>query len=397
MRRPPRSLRAWHAGAAALLLMLAAGPVQSVLAQDEASFQLVNQDSRSTTINEMVDDQTFRELRRGVYWQALFGQSNTRYIRLRFDGIKSPPNAAYRVRVLKLPLEEEVASYTAAEFSRQESFMTGLLPPGELRVELLADSAPKGVSFRLERALWSGPPTQSSVHSPIVNTLLITFFPEGSAIRAPEHSVAALHIGPTETTCTGVLIDGWTVATNHHCMLYSLAFQQSKQTPAPSCQDVTVEFDFFAPNQRGPTAQCEAVKTDDKLDVALLRLDRDASELTPGKPREPVKLRPASEGMPDVVRMLHHPIGLPLAIHEHCRIFKVEQTDLFHDCAATNGSSGSPLFDEQMRWVGLHYKGAYPKEWSVEKQNADRLQNGPKFNQARAGAAVLEFLKKQVP
>ena len=309
------------------------------------------------TLNEAADEQTFRELRRGVYWQALFGQANARYIRLRFDGIKSPPNAAYRIRVLRLPLEEEVASYPAAEFSRLDSFMTGLLPPGELRIELLADSAPKGVSFRLERAIWSGAPTQITVHSPIVNTLLITFFPEGSAIRAPEHSVAILHIGPTETTCTGVLLDAKTVATNHHCMLYSLAFQRSKQTPAPSCQDITVEFDFFAPNQRGPTAQCDGVKIDDKLDVALIRLDREAGDVAPGKKREPVKMRPASEGTPEVVRMLHHPIGLPLAVHEHCRIFKVEQTDLLHDCAATNGSSGSPLFDEQMRWVGLHYKG----------------------------------------
>jgi hypothetical protein len=389
---PPR---ARHAAAVLLLLGLIATSVQHVLAQEEPeAFQLIHQDGRSMTLDTVVDEAQFREVRKGVFWQMPFGQMRTRYIRLRFDNIKSPPGASYSIRVLRLPLEEEVARYTASEFAARDSFMTGLLPSGELRIELWAESLPKGLSFRLERAVWRAPPAGVTVHSPIVNTLLITFFPEGSPIREPERSVAVLHIGPTEVTCTGVLIDEQTVATNHHCMQYSLAFQQSKQSATPSCQDVVAEFDFLAQNQRGSSANCVSVRTDEALDVALLVLDRKAAEIAPERKRRPVKVRPPSEGIPQVVKLLHHPIGFPLAVHEHCRVHKVEQTDIFHDCGAANGSSGSPLFDEQMRWVGLHYKGAYPRTWSNEKQLQDMQVNGPRYNRARTVTAIMEFAKK---
>jgi hypothetical protein len=123
-------------------------------------------------------------------------------------------------------------------------------------------------------------------------------------------------------------------------------------------------------------------------------LGRKAGEIGPEKKRRPVKARPAGEGVPQVVRLLHHPLGFPLAVQEHCRVHKVEQTDILHDCGAANGSSGSPLFDEQMRWVGLHYKGAYPRTWTNEQQFQDMQKNGPKYNRARTVAPILQFLKK---
>jgi hypothetical protein len=388
-------LRGRGAAAVVLLLGLAFTFAHRVVAQEEEeAFQFVHQDARSMDLNVEVDEQKFREVRKGVFWQMPFGQTKTRYIRFRFDNIKSPPGASYSIRVLTLPFEQEVARYPADKFAQAESFMTGLLPSGELRLELAADSAPQGLSFRLERALWRIAPGTVTVHSPLVSTLLVGTLPASSPFHEPEHSIAIVHIGPTETTCTGTLVDEQTVATNHHCVKYSLAYQKSKQSAAPSCQDIVVEFDFLAPNQRGSTANCIALKTDEALDVALLTLDRKASEIGPDKNRRPVKFRPAGEGPPDVVRMLHHPLGFPLAVQEHCRVRKVEQADLFHDCSPANGSSGSPLFDEQMRWVGIHYKGAYPRSWSNEKQFEDMQKNGPKYNQARAASAVIEFLKK---
>jgi V8-like Glu-specific endopeptidase len=381
--------------AATLLIALVATFAHRVVAQEEEeAFQLVHQDSRSMVLNRIVGEQSLREVRKGVFWQMPFGQMKTRYIRFHFDNIKSPPGASYSLRVLSLPFEQEVARYPADKFAQGESFMTGLLPSGELRLELAADSIPQGLSFRLERAIWRAPSGTVTVHSPIVSTMLITSLPDGSPFREPEHSVAILHIGPTEITCTAILIGEQMVATNHHCVKYSLAYQQSKQSATPSCQDIVVEFDFLAQNQRGSTANCVSLKTDEVLDVALLTLDRKASEIGTNKNRRPVKLRPASEGVPDVVRMLHHPLGFPLAIQEHCRVRKVEGTDIEHDCAPANGSSGSPIFDDQMRWVGIHYKGAYPRTWTNEKQFEDMQKNGPKYNHARAATAVMDFLKK---
>jgi len=395
VKRKSRPRRAQHAAAAALLAALIVTHADRARAQeDDEAFQLIGRDAQSMTLSEVVNDQKFQEVRRGVFWQMPFGQMHTRYIRFRFDNIKSPPGASYSIRVLRLPLEEEVARYPASEFASHDSFMTGLLPSGELRIELTAASAPTGLSFRLQRAVWQAPPHQVTPHSPIIATTLLASLPAGSLMHQPEHSVALLHIGPTEVTCTGVLIDEQTVATNHHCMLYSLAWQESKQSATPSCQDVVAEFDFLTKNQRGPSANCVSVRTDEALDIALLNLDRKAAEIGPDNNRHPVKIRPASEGIPQIVRLLHHPVGFPLAIAEFCKVHKVEQTDIFHDCGAANGSSGSPLFDEQMRWVGLHYKGAYPRTWTTERILRDLQENGPKYNRARKAAAIMEFLKK---
>ena len=345
--------------------MLVAAPLPSAVAQEEEAFQLVHKDARTKTLEETADEPKFRELRRGVFWQTTFGQMNTRYIRFRFDNIKSPPGAAYRVRILSLPVENEVATYTAAEFSQRNTFMTGLLPPGELRIELLADSAPKGLSFRLESALWQALPTEALVHSPMVKIVYAITFPV-APLRGPTPPSPCC-TSARSNTCTAVLVDEQTLATNHHCVKYSLAYQQTKTTAAPACDDIMAEFDFLGPQQRGATARCRSVSTDEALDVALLRFDPQALEMAPGKPRQPVKMRPPAEGMPTTLRLIHHPLGLPMVIEEHCVLRKVEQPDILHDCSAVNGSSGSPLFDEQMRWVGLHYKGPYPKTWTLEK------------------------------
>lgn len=386
--------RGWPIAAAALFLLLAVMPVQSAGAQEEEAFQLTHRDAISKPLNETADDQKFRELRRGVYWQTTFGQMNTRYIRFRFDNIKSPSGAAYRVRILRLPLEEEVASYPGAEFAQQDSFMTGLLPSGELRIELLADSVPTGLSFRLESALWQALPTEALVHSPLVRIIYAVTYPENSPLREQARSVAMLHIGPLETTCTAVLIDEQTLATNNHCMKYSLAYQQTKQAQTPACHDIVAEFDFLAPTQRGTQAKCKSVSTDETLDLALLTFDRQAIEMAPGKARQPVKMRPLGEGMPTAVRLIHHPLGLPLVIDDQCALRKVEQPDLLHDCSAVNGSSGSPLFDEQLRWIGLHYKGPYPRTWTVEKIFEHIQKNGPSYNRAKASAVIADFMKK---
>jgi hypothetical protein len=383
-----------HAAAAALCLALAAVPMQSALAQEDEAYERVHQDARTQDLNETADEQKFRELRRGVFWESTFGHANTRYIRFRFDNIKSPPGAAYRIRILQLPLENEVASYPAGEFAHADTFMTGLLPAGEFRIELLADSTPKGLSFRLASALWQVLPTEALVHSPIVKIVYANSFPATSPLREPAHAVAMLHIGPLETTCTGVLIEAGTIATNYHCMKYSLAFQQSKQSPTPSCDDVMAEFEFLALNQRGTTAKCRSVTADEKLDLAFLGFDPRDIELAPGKPRQPVKIRPASEGMPSNVELIHHPLGLPLVIDEHCAVRKVEQPDLLHDCSAVNGSSGSPLFDEKLRWIGLHYKGPYPRTWTIEKIFDDIQKNGPSYNRARESSVIEARLKK---
>jgi hypothetical protein len=368
--------------------------VSDVAPIDEKEYQQIYQDAAAKVLNETVDDTKFQDQGQGVFWRNSFAQPKTRYIRFRFDHIMSPQGLRYRVRILREPAEEEVASYTGDEFARDESFMTGLLPPGHLRIELVSEARPQGLSFRLERALWQAKSTEAKPQTPVLKFKYIRTLPENSPPWTVAPTVARLHIGPMETSCTGVLVDQGTVATNYHCMQASLSFLTTEQTAKPSCHDILAEFDYLTADQRGPTARCLAVRTDKQLDVALLTFAPEAIRTTSGQERRPIQLRPADEGAPQVVTLIHHPLGLPLVVEENCSLTGVDQVDLLHDCLSTSGSSGSPLFDEKMRWVGLHYKGAYPSKWTIERLEEDFTNNGPRYNRARASTVVSEFIKK---
>jgi len=88
---------------------------------------------------------------------------------------------------------------------------------------------------------------------------------------------------------------------------------------------------------------------------------------------------------------MQHPLGLPLSLADGCSKKGVDQTDILHDCLSLHGSSGSPLLDERMRLVGLHYKAAYPDEWTIIQIQNDFAQNGPRYNRARLGDLVSKF------
>ena len=184
------------------------------------------------------------------------------------------------------------------------------------------------------------------------------------------------------------------VATNYHCIEESFSFRATKETKKPSCGDVLVEFDYLVADQRGSTSSCLTVRAKKELDVALLTFDPDAIQMAPGKDRVPVKIRPATEGPANMMRLIHHPLGLPSVLENNCSLKVVEQDDLLHDCNSTPGSSGSPLFDDQMRWTGLHYKGPLPKTWTLQQWQEDYQKNGPRYNRAKRSQAVWQFLNE---
>jgi hypothetical protein len=272
--------------------------------------------------------------------------------------------------------------------------MTELLPPGDLRVELKSNDPLHGISFRLDRILWQAKSTEAVPQSNLLKFIYIRALPNGGPEVTAASSVAMLHIGPFATSCTGVLVDPKTVATNYHCIEKSFSFRATEQANKPSCADVLIEFDYLAPDQRGSTSSCIGVRAKKELDVALLTFDPDAIQIAPGKARVPVKIRPATEGPATLMRLIHHPLGLPLVLEDSCSVKGVEQEDFLHDCNSTPGSSGSPLFDDQMRWTGLHYKGPFPNTWTLQEWYDDFIKNGPRYNRAKLSQAVSQFLNE---
>jgi hypothetical protein len=368
-----------------------AAPIQAP--EIVGQFKQAHTNAISSVRGEVVNDAKYRDRGQGRYWTYTFSppQSNSRYARVRFDQIHVPPGLQFMVRVVQLPSEVSVANIPADKLAESESFLTNLLPAGDLRIELLSESKPEGLSFRLERILWQAPSTRATAESPVLTFKKVQSLPNTDPALQVAPSIALLHIGPMDGACTGVLIDPKTVVTNYHCLEYSLSFLQSEQDPQPSCSDILAEFDYFESNQRGVSSKCISVRFDKTLDAALITLDPATIRLKSGKDRGPIPIRPADEGPPTSLSLMQHPLGLPLSLADGCSNKGVDQTDILHDCLSLHGSSGSPLLDERMRLVGLHYKAAYPDEWTIIQIQNDFAQNGPRYNRARLGDLVSKF------
>jgi hypothetical protein len=343
-------------------------------------------------LSEVVENSKMHDIGGGVLWEREFHQTGTRYIRFYFDQISSPPGVNYHIRVVD-GAENEVRHYETEQFARSESFMTDLLPPGDLRVQLVADSLPQGLVFRLASVSWQQWRNDVRSETPVLDFLPLAALPDGSPLKKVAPSVAMLHIGPDllEITCTGVLVERNVIATNYHCVENSLDFKKTEGASSPTCNDVIAEFDYLQNGRRGPTARCKTVKASKQLDVALLTFDPNDLRMADGQQRPSVLIRPRSEGMPAKVHLIQHPLGLPLAVAENCRVPRMEQIDILHNCNSASGSSGSPLLDEQLRWVGLHYQGAYRSDWSQQMVENDFIRNGPRYNRARISTAVADF------
>jgi V8-like Glu-specific endopeptidase len=193
------------------------------------------------------------------------------------------------------------------------------------------------------------------------------------------------------------LIDDHTVATNYHCLLNSLQFLKSENAEKKVCDDVIIEFDYLRAGTLGVSTKCTAVRPKKELDVALLTVDAAAIRRSTGEVRNPVRPIPVGSAPAGKVNIIHHPQGLPLSYELNCRLKAIEGIELLHDCDTASGSSGSPLFDEQMRWVGLHYKGPYPSTWTVQMIEQHIKDYGKSYNRAKMSGEIMSFAQSISP
>jgi hypothetical protein len=363
---------------------------------NETNYQQPYNGISSKDLNQKVDAESFHDQGNGVYWtRNVTFPLDIRYIRILFDAIKSPKDFKYKINILSLPKERMVASYSSDQFAVDDNFITELLPASDLRIELVSEEgAPKGLSFQLKEAIWPSPVKKIQPESAVYDWKAIRNLSENDPKRLTALSVVELHIGPLDGKCTGVLISKNTIATNNHCLEYSLAYRKTSKLSQPSCSDVTAEFDYLAANQIGPQATCLSIRTDPTLDVALLTFDQDKIHTSTGQNRNPVIFRPNEEGIPDDVAIIHHPAGLPMNTKK-CETHGSDVSNIFHDCHTETGSSGAPLFDEKLRLVGLHYFGPYPETMTEAERRAamgDAGDENVKYNRARTSNSVLNFI-----
>jgi V8-like Glu-specific endopeptidase len=358
-------------------------------------FEQTYHDTAVHRVEEIVDGSNLQDLGDGVFWEREFNKSNTRYVQFFFDNIRAG-DEDYHIRILLDPAAKAVATYSAKEFASGTEFITGLLPPGRLRIQLRGSTQPKTVSFRFSQALWHEEPSRAMVQSGVARWVHVASLASDSQAVAAARAIAMLHIGPTGITCTGALIEPDIIVTNYHCVIYSLAYLKSAESNKMGCDDIIIEFDYLIKHNAGVVTKCKSIKiANSAADIALLTLDPVAIRRNE-EIRMPLTVRPKAEGVPDRLSIIHHPVGLPLAIEDYCRRRSSDGADVVqHDCYTLKGSSGAPLLDEKWRWFALHYKGAYPNHWSQDTIESDTAMNGPKYNSAKP-AGILERLSDTI-
>lgn len=320
-----------------------------------------------------------------VVWSRDFAMPGARYLRLQFDQITLPEGSNVELRFTAEPAGTTVAVVPGAQLAGRHRYTTGLLPSQGLRASLVASALPQGLSLRLARL---GVAVQSKALRPesaVAQGDQVAALPPGELAHRLAEAVALLHIGPEGVACTGVLVDATTVLTNHHCIDQSLEFREAGSPNPGPCGDVLAEFDYLTADQRGATAACEQVLDADAIrDVAWLSLRPPPSRA--GTPRTPIPIDGTAAAGARVT-LLEHPVGQPMWAVE-CRVRASAAGTLQHDCWTERGSSGSPLLDPGGTLVGLHFRGAYPVQWTGEQREADFAANGPRYNQARQAGAL---------
>jgi hypothetical protein len=166
---------------------------------------------------------------------------------------------------------------------------------------------------------------------------------------------------PSAARCSGVLIDDDLVATASHCM---------GGDPEATCRQTRIVFGFWYAASDAPIAlQTEDVYTCKRVvvtrgapsDFAVLQLDRAV-----GPRRHPVSVSTAIVRPGDRVALASHGAGLPLKIELDAEVLEVDdQSSTF--LAATDtfaGSSGGPLFDASLDWVGIAVSGS--PDWTSD-------------------------------
>lgn len=158
---------------------------------------------------------------------------------------------------------------------------------------------------------------------------------------------------------SGFLITPSLVMTNHHVIVCRLPSE-----PAPLDEDLAeqarrteVRFGFDAEGAPGETVGATKLeRTNPSLDVAILRL------LTPVE-RSPVRLNPRRVDLSVVprrwVNIIQHPLQLPkqVVIRDNLLFsarYEAGREELAYFADTERGSSGSPVFDDGWRVIGVH-------------------------------------------
>jgi V8-like Glu-specific endopeptidase len=190
---------------------------------------------------------------------------------------------------------------------------------------------------------------------------------------------------PALAFCSGVLIDDNLVMTSGHCLA---------EEPLTFCRQTLVAFGYAYAAVDQPIElsaddvfACRRVLSwqTEELDYAVIELDRPTS-------RTPVTLADRRVAVGDRVTVASYPSGLPLKCETGALVVETE-ADASSFTAATDtfgGSSGGPIFDEALGWVGMVDSGA--PDWVGEQDCTRATRSDTSREVHQHASAIVEAL-----
>lgn len=172
------------------------------------------------------------------------------------------------------------------------------------------------------------------------------------------------------TSCTGALLPGNHVLTNHHCLPASGDYEPLR---------ASILMDYLTLDGKGAKRfeiGVPALEADAALDFAIAKVRGE-----PATEFGVARLFPADIQPSQSLIIVHHPMGRPKVISRFRCLAMKDQTpgpELRHRCDTLGGSSGSLIYDARFQGVALH------KEGGLDAKDASS------FNSATSMAAILQ-------
>ncbi|WP_232629921.1 trypsin-like serine peptidase [Methylobacterium sp. Leaf118] len=166
-------------------------------------------------------------------------------------------------------------------------------------------------------------------------------------------------------SCTGALLPGDYVLTNHHCLP-----QGGELVPVKA----SILMDYLTLDGKGARRfeiDPRPAEFDARLDFALARVAGNPTA-TYGSARLSGEAVPGNRSM----LVIHHPLGRPKVMSRfRCFALKdqAEGPDLRHRCDTLGGSSGSLMFDASVAGIALHKEGGLDPKDATSFNSATRL------------------------
>ncbi len=167
------------------------------------------------------------------------------------------------------------------------------------------------------------------------------------------------------TSCTGSLLPGDYVLTNHHCLPISGDFEPLK---------ASILMDYLTLDGKGSKRFDISVKPDEAdagLDYAIAKVSGE-----PTKEFGFVRIGGGDVLPGQSLLIVHHPMGRPKVISRfRCLAIKDQETgpELRHRCDTLGGSSGSLIYDNQTQGVAIHKEGGLDAKDATSFNSATRM------------------------